>query len=147
MAHPLSLTHFSLTNLQTQPRETNCAKPGLQLWSRTVPLPLKTTVWNQAALLWHRKNMINIQCKVLGGCIFSPVCNLRVKQRASFSLVGVLLLARDKVTCPFGSLQCVQQWSQRFVDMPVGTSDSGWGASGSALSFPTSPRGQWCFYA
>lgn len=64
-----------------------------------------------------------------------------------FSLAGVFLLARDKVTCPFGSLRSVQQWSQRFVDMPVGTSDIGWGASGSVLSFLTTPTGQWCFYA
>lgn len=85
MAHPLNFTlNFSLTNLQTQPREINYAKPGLQLWSRTVPRPLNTTIINQVALLWHRKNMISIQCKVLGGCIFSSVCSVRLKQSMSF---------------------------------------------------------------
>lgn len=86
MAHPLSFTlNFSLTNLQTQTREINYTKPWLQLQSRTVPLLLNTSVWTQVAILWHRKNMISIQCKVLGGCIFLSVCNLRVKQRVRCS--------------------------------------------------------------
>lgn len=46
-SHPPSFTlNLSLTNLQTQPRVINCAKPGLQQWSRTVPLSFNTATWN-----------------------------------------------------------------------------------------------------